>query len=148
MMPVGPTPLPEHLYAARSGNRARLWHFFVRAAVGIAVLLMFAIFLSVLFYRTPFGETIASTFGRVLPLPAARVGSHVILYRDYVRARDGWVRYAEAESTGKEVDYTQVNAHVIDRLIEHAMVQQIAEEVGVTISDQEIEAAFQQMAES
>jgi hypothetical protein len=85
-------------------------------------------------------------------LPAARVGSHVISYKDFLDARDTIAVYLKsdaAQSAGLAGPLTpSVEKSALDRLIREAVDAQLAQERHVSVSDNETMGAFAQLTAS
>ena len=145
MKPVGPTPLPEHLYASRSlpmrtaafwAMRVGLWGFLFFLIGGLFV---FAL------YRSPGGTSVLHVVGRTLPMPIARVGDTAILYRDFQAELDGWIKFYETGGALEAVDEQRLHDRVLERMIERELIRQLSFELNVD-GQSDVETLYQSMA--
>ncbi len=147
MKSVGPTPLPEHTYSARQLPVRRAFQWVVRVLVGIGVGVAILALFVVSLYRTPSGAPLLHIFGRTVPLPAARIDNHAIYYREFIKARDGWNQYYVSAGTIDAIDMSVIEQQVINRMIDHYLTEQIANELGVEYSEEELNEAYQDLVE-
>jgi hypothetical protein len=142
MKPVGPTPLPEHTYSARQLPVKRVLQWVIRVLVGIGIGAAILVLFVVSLYRTPSGTPLLHMFGRSVPLPAARVDNQAIYYREFIRARDGWNQYYVSAGTIDAIDMSVIEQRLINRMIDHHLTEEIAEELMVGVSDDDLEPAY------
>ncbi|MBU1348956.1 SurA N-terminal domain-containing protein [Patescibacteria group bacterium] len=110
----------------------------VLLAVGIGI--TYAVFVS----RSESGwvRTVASA----LPIPAAKVGSRDILYRDFLKTRDTvkvFIASEAAKDQGLDVPFdVALETNVLEKLIRQAAVEEQAAEKGIEVTDSELRAFF------
>ncbi len=147
MKSVGPTPLPEHTYSVRQLPVRRALQWFVRVLVGVGIVVALLALFVVSLYRTPSGAPLLHIFGRTVPLPAARIDNHAIYYREFIQARDGWNQYYVSAGTIDAIDMSVIEQQVINRMIDHYLTEQLAGELGVDYSEDELNKAYQDLVE-
>lgn len=87
-------------------------------------------------------RSVAGLFG----LPAAKVGSRQVSYARFLMTRDAVKRFVNSEA-GKEVGATMppenaLNKNILERLVRQEMIQEIADQKKVTVSDEDVKAIF------
>lgn len=146
MKPVGPSPLPEHLYASRSLPVGTVASFAARIALwAVLIACIGAVFLFAL-SRSPSGEPVRHVLSQAFPLPIANVGDQTIYYRDFQTELDGWIRFYETAGALDVVDAKRLHDRVLDRRIDQEIVRQLAVELGRKDIAEEAEVLYQSMA--
>ncbi len=85
---------------------------------------------------------VAGLFG----LPAAKVGSRQVSYAKFLMTRDAVKRFVNSEA-GKEVGATMppenaLNKNILERLVRQEMIQEIADQKKLAVTDDEVKAIF------
>lgn len=83
---------------------------------------------------------------RVFPFPAGRAGTTFIPLSRYLRDYFAIVRYIETTGTGQQYAELKLEQDVMNRLIDAAIVERIAQRNGLRVTRDEIEAAYNQAA--
>lgn len=142
MKSVGPTPLPDKMYAARQLPVRRAVFWATRSLFGLSLVVgVFALFV-VSLYRLPSAEPLLEMFGRTLPMPVAVVNGEPISYKVYLRVLDGWESMYEQDGTIDAIDLDIVGGRVMDRLIEQSLAGQYAKSIGVKLEDEAVQEAY------
>ncbi|MBI4138582.1 SurA N-terminal domain-containing protein [Candidatus Uhrbacteria bacterium] len=82
----------------------------------------------------------------VLPIPAAKIGSRMILYRDFLKSRDTLRTFLSSDAAKEQaidIPYdAQLERNVLEKLINQAAVEELAEAQKVAVTDEELRAFF------
>lgn len=128
---VGPSPIPSKEYAARQlpVRRAVVWMGrFAVLLVALAILLWIFV---VSLYKFPAGEKLLRPISSVFPIPAVRVDTSLITYKDYTQMLDGWLGAYGTEEVQREI----VQERVLVRLVQDAMLAQMATELRLKVDE-------------
>jgi len=87
---------------------------------------------------------------KVFALPAANVDGKSIKYQRFLETRDAVRRFINSDA-GKEVGATmptekELNQNILEQLIRQRLVESIAEEKGISITEEEINTVFDEVA--
>lgn len=82
----------------------------------------------------------------VLPIPAARLGSRVVLYRDFVHGRDTLKKFL-ASPAAKEEELNvafdiQLEQNVLEKLLVQQSLEELADQKKITVSGDELRQAY------
>ena len=82
----------------------------------------------------------------LLPIPAARVGGKTILYREYLKSRDTLITFlnsdaAKTQGINTKLD-TDMEKNVLEKLVNQAALEELAEQKKITVNDEELRAFF------
>lgn len=84
-----------------------------------------------------------------LPIPAARIGSRSILYRDYLKQHDALKHFLASPAAKSQQLNLTLNGDLEKNILEKLMAQEIMEELAVqksvTITDADVRASFSQV---
>ena len=83
---------------------------------------------------------------KTFDLPAARMGKYKVSFDRFVKTRDAVTHFINSEA-GKEVDAAMppqdvLNRNVLDRLLKQLIVQEMAEQKKLEITDDEVKTVF------
>lgn len=146
MKPVGPSPLPEQLFASRSLPLTRAAFWVARIVLwAILIACIGAVFLFAL-SRSPSGMPVRSFLSRTFPIPMARVGAETILNRDFQIELAGWMHVYDPNGALDVEDAKRLHDRILDRKITQEIVRQLAVELGVDDISEEGETLYQSMA--
>jgi hypothetical protein len=85
----------------------------------------------------------------VLPIPAGRVGSRVVLYRDFLTSRETLKTFLEspaAKDQGMSVPFdVNLERNALEKLLVQQVLEEIAEEKRVTVSEEELRQYFSEV---
>lgn len=116
---------------------------------GLAVLIAVVAGIGTLVYRTYWkldDSTVVRSFARVLSLPAAKVGSRSVTYEQFMDTREAVNRFIASEagqaSGVNAPPEAELNKNVLERLIHISMVQELAEQRKLVVSDDDVRAVF------
>lgn len=117
--------------------------------VGLGVLLAIVVAGGVLMYGVymKHDASVATRLSaKILHLPAARVGMRTVAYSDFLSTRDAIVKFINSEA-GKEVQATMppdkvLNDNIMERLIRQEMIQEMADQKNLVVSDSDVDAVF------
>jgi len=81
-----------------------------------------------------------------VPIPAGRMGSRTVLYRDFLKARDTlkvFLASPAAKEQGMEVPFDiNLERNVLEKLLVQEALEELAEERKVTVSEEELRQYF------
>lgn len=110
------------------------------AVLGTSVAVSSAVFAS----RSDSG--LIRSLSSILPIPAAKVGSRTILYREFLKARDTlkvFIASDAAKEQGLNVPFDEaLEKNAYDKLIREAAVEEMAAEKGIEVTEEELRAFF------
>lgn len=116
----------------------------------VAVIVFFA-YLMLALYRYHTASTFAYNVTRVLPFPIAKAGPDWVAYENYLFEIRRYTHYYETQQRvnfdddyGKE-QLANFQKQALDSVIQDAFVKQLAEQHGVSVSDQEVDAQVELM---
>lgn len=97
-------------------------------------------------YAKRSGGPVVRAVTSVLPLPAGRVGSRTILYRDFLKNRDTLERFlkspaAAAQQLAVPLDAT-LEKNVLEKMMHETALNELANEKNVNVSDDELRKYF------
>ncbi len=88
---------------------------------------------------------------KVLPIPAARVGSRTILYRDFLQQRDTlkvFLSSPAAKQQNLNVPFDEnLEKNVLEKLVNQAALEELAEQRHVTVTDEALRQAFTEVVQ-
>lgn len=113
--------------------------------LGVGVLVLVVLIGGVFFVRNGVKElstsdTIVSA-SRVLGMPVARINGEKVLYADYVSDMATLERFYASEPTLEVPSPEQVSDQVLARLVANVLISEIAEEMDVEVTEEDIESA-------
>jgi hypothetical protein len=116
----------------------------ISVSLFIAVLILFFSYCMLALYR--FQSTSGFIYGvtQVIPFPVARAGNHFISYESYLFEVRHYIHYYQTQqevdfkSTSGKRQLDQYRTQALDEVIDDAYVKQLAQQYGVTISDEEV----------
>ncbi len=81
-----------------------------------------------------------------LPIPAASLGSHRILYRDFLHTRDTLKTFlaspaAKAQNLSAPFDQS-MEKNILEKLLSQAALEELAQQKKITVSDEQLRSAF------
>lgn len=83
---------------------------------------------------------------RVLPLPAALVGSHTVTIKDFLSERDALVKYYTSQQQQDQIPTdADLNGQILDTLVNKAVLEEVAAKAGVQADPAQIDAALAEM---
>lgn len=82
----------------------------------------------------------------ILPITAAKIGKRKILYRDFLKSKDT-LRTFLASPAAKEQDISvpldqALEKNILEKLVNQAALEELAEQKNITVSDEELRAFF------
>lgn len=91
-------------------------------------------------------SSIVRSVAGLFSLPAAKIGTHQVTYAKFLMTRDAVKRFVNSEA-GKQVGATMppdlvLNKNILDRLVRQEMVQEIADQKKIAVTDDEVKAIF------
>lgn len=145
MNPSAPASAPAATPApSRTNSRLRL---VVGIFAAFAILVGFTSWLLYAVYMQRSENSVVRVFAPILP--AAKVGSHTIPYSEFLDTRDTLRVYLvsqPAKDSGLAQSLTaELEKNAFDRLIREQIVNDIAAERNVSISDEEVRAQFAEL---
>ena len=115
----------------------------------VLALLGGAVYLGVQIYVNRSDSPVIRKITEVLPIPAARLGSHVVLYRDFTESRDTLRRFLDSPAAKEEGLNVQYDASLEQNALEKLLVQQALEEIAaqnkVTVTDDELRQYYSEV---
>ncbi|MEO5927958.1 MAG: SurA N-terminal domain-containing protein [Patescibacteria group bacterium] len=85
----------------------------------------------------------------ILPIPAARLGSRVVLYRDFVHARDTLKKFLASPAAKEEkldVPFdASLEQNTLEKLLVQEALEEIAEQQKVTVTDDELRQYYSEV---
>lgn len=116
------------------------------AAIFIATLIAFFTYCTISLYKMQSTSGFLYRVTQVVPFPVARIGSQLVAYENYLFELRRYIHYYETQQKldfeNNELDKTQLDEfkkRALQRVIDFAYVKQIADEKGISVSNQEIE---------
>lgn len=95
------------------------------------------------------GRPVGQTLARVFPFPAALVNMRPVSYDKFMQESKLTQRFYEYnKSTGNDTFPVPLRSQVLDTLIQKELIMQYAKKHDLKVTDEEIDAYFQQLAES
>jgi hypothetical protein len=92
------------------------------------------------------------TIADVVPIPAARLGSRVVLYRDFVRSRDTLRKFLEspaAKQEGLNVPFDEtLEQNALEKLLVQQALEELAEQRHVVVTDDELRQYYSEVLAS
>jgi parvulin-like peptidyl-prolyl isomerase len=119
-------------------NRRRLAIFLL----GLVVLIVFSG--GIFVYRRP-NSRAAKNFARLIPFPAALVGSRIVWVNE-VFAQEGYTVFYGQKTNQMIPEPSKIRADVLDRLIEVRLVESEISRHKISVSKKEVEASFETVA--
>ncbi|MBU2566066.1 SurA N-terminal domain-containing protein [Patescibacteria group bacterium] len=117
------------------------------AAIGafLIILVLVATSMYGIYFKTKEDST-TRFVANVLSLPAARVGSKRISYSRFLKTRDAVRSYLNSPAGKADISVMptaqELDNSIIENLIQQEMVKEVAEDLDVTVSDDDIRAIF------
>ncbi|MFH1078177.1 MAG: SurA N-terminal domain-containing protein [Patescibacteria group bacterium] len=144
MTPPSPTPSTS---AAPSVSRRKTM---IIVGVAVAVVLIAVLGLGVAVSSAVFASRSDSGLIRglssILPIPAAKVGSRTVLYRDFLKTCDtvkAFIASDAAKEQGLNVPFdATLEKNAFEKLIRQAAIEEFAAETGIEVTDAELRAFF------
>jgi hypothetical protein len=147
----------EHREEILSGARKYIYplqhskHRIVILTTSLAILtiLIFTTVSVALLYRQQTTSGFMYQVTKVLPFPVARSGNTLIAYENYLFELRHYIHYYETQqqlSFDTESGQAQLNSYkkrALDSVVDLAYIKEIAKELGVTVSDAEIDVQIQ-----
>lgn len=123
--------------------------------VGLVVLLLVVAGSGIVVYQIYFKAVDSGAtrwVARTLNLPAARVGKRTVSYRSYTDTLDAVKKFI-ASDAGKSVGSNMppesaLKQNIMDRLVRQDMVQELADEKNITVSDDDVRKVFADVVRS
>lgn len=117
--------------------------------IAVAALAVALIVVTVGFYRWNWRGPVAKIVSRVLPYPAAVIDGRSVLwstYRDELAAQERFYRLQLARAASGSIlpSKDELSRRALDRLIDDALVEGLAEKYAVSVSAAEVEKAYAQ----
>lgn len=85
----------------------------------------------------------------VLPVPAARLGSRVVLYRDFLHSRDTLKKFLSspaAQQEGLNVPFdAQLEQNALEKLLVQQALEELAEQKKIAVSDDELRQYYSEV---
>ncbi|MFA6160928.1 MAG: SurA N-terminal domain-containing protein [Patescibacteria group bacterium] len=91
-------------------------------------------------------SSVTRVFAKAFHFPAARVGMRTVSYSDFLSTRDAIIKFINSEA-GAQVDATMppdkaLNDNIMERLVRQEMIQEMADDKSIAVSDDDISAVF------
>lgn len=128
--------------------------FSSRAKVMISLIVVLVILLGLgtttvvvwgIFYKRSDAGPI-QVMARAFPIPAAKVGKRVILYRDYLTQRETLKRFLASPAAVQQQMNVPLDAalekNILEKLVTQKAMEELAEQKAVTVNDEELRAYF------
>lgn len=117
------------------------------ALFAVAVLLVVVVMVfGVGIYRFSWHGYAARTASRVIPFPAAIARNQVIFVNDILKETDGFFNYQEEHpelTQNRPLSRNEIQERVMQRYVQLAVLEDIANQNGVSVSKQEVEDEFE-----
>ncbi len=149
MKTTAPAPAPETKSAASS---AMTKNMLMGLGAGILVVLVLgAGILALGVYKFGWSGGSTTSLLRVFPYPAATVNGKAIAYADFLDDTATLRHFYEAQTATSAEPFPvpseeEIKENVLQRLIMNELLDQAAERYGITVTEEEIEAEFQNLA--
>ncbi|NQV12300.1 peptidylprolyl isomerase [Candidatus Uhrbacteria bacterium] len=139
---IGPSPLPDHLYAQRQlpVQRVLFWLGRTMIAIGMVGLILSVFIVSL--YRMPDGKALLFWFSDYLPLPAVKVNSDTVALRDYRTVLDGWRKLYTSQGASPEQVDDVINSRVDDLVVQNVLIQQLMKERSLVLTEEQINTVY------
>lgn len=140
--PTSPVALPQ-----RQQRRQRpIRRFVVWTIAGflIAIVVVFGVGL----YAFDWNDQVTNRVISVIPYPAARVGNHVVTYRDFrddIETLHHYYSNQSVSTSGSLPSDAQIEELVLNRLIRDYQTKLLARERGIVVTSADVESRFQQL---
>ena len=120
--------------------------------IGIIVLIIVVplIVFGVGIYKLDWDDKYTNQVVKIIPYPAAIVGSNFVTYEEWKNNIDSLTHFYEKQSElgmmppGSEPTQEQIKADELDRLIKKAILYDLAQSKGITVSQEEINTKFEE----
>jgi len=132
-----------------SPHRKRLLTFVI-AGGAVLVVAVFLIVMGLGFYRARWHNTVADSIAGVLPYPAITVGTHLLTMEDFYHDSDALTRYYQKQAElypdyAKMPERSLIEKLVLNKMVEDYIVDTLATQRGVTVTDSGINDEFQKI---
>ncbi len=118
----------------------------ISASIFIATLIAFFSYCTLALYKMESTSGFLYRVTQVVPFPIARIGTQLVAYENYLFELRRYVHYYETQQKldfeNNELDKTQLDEfkkRALQRVIDFAYIQRIADEKGISVSSQEIQ---------
>jgi len=148
------TDMPEQIVAVPSQTQAmppkakprKLVMTVVLIAAGVVVVLGAAVGFTYAVYIARSENVVVRAIADVLPIPAAKVGTHAILYREYLKTYDTVKTFVNSKAAKDQKLNVPIDANLakstLEKLIYQEALSELAEQKKVTVTDEELRAFF------
>lgn len=114
-------------------------------AAAAGALVFVAIVTSIVYLRAP-TDAVVRAVVRVLPYPAAVVGTDVITIGEYLEERDALDAYftSSAGETGTAPSETEITRNIMDTLVHKSAVNRMAGDMALVVDESRVDAFYEQ----
>ncbi len=126
----------------------------ISAGIFIASLIAFFSYCTIALYKGQSTSGFLYRVTQVVPFPVARIGSQFVAYENYLFELRRYVHYYETQQKldfeNNELDKTQLDEfkkRALERVVNFAYIKKLADEKGITVSNQEIQDEIQLLQE-
>ncbi|MBU1032923.1 MAG: SurA N-terminal domain-containing protein [Patescibacteria group bacterium] len=108
--------------------------------VGVAASFSWAVFVK----RSD--SQVVRSISNILPVPAAKLGDESILYSEFLKTRDTLAIFLESEAANEQQLAEEMNVdlekNVLEKLLNEAALDELAEEKGIEVSEEDLRSFF------